>query len=154
MMADYAPDYVYVTYIKTTPKKVWDAITVPEFARAYWTYENVSDWKKGSEWSHRTREGKTMIHGTVEEARPPERLVFTWSAPGNEANASRLTFDIVKADGMVKLTVTHSQLREGSDMQKGISKGWPRVLSNLKSWLETGEAMIDDWAKYKEASDI
>jgi uncharacterized protein YndB with AHSA1/START domain len=153
-MTEFAPDYVYVTYIKSTPQKVWDAITVPEFARQYWTYENVSDWKKGSQWSHKTRDGKTMIHGTVEETRPPEKLVFSWSAPGNEANASRVSFDIAKAGGMVKLTVTHSRLKAGTDMAKNIAIGWPRVLSNLKSWLETGTAMVDDWAEYKQTIDV
>ena len=153
-MTDRAPDYVYVTYIKTTPKKVWDAITVPEFARQYWTYENVSDWKKGSPWEHRTRDGKTMLVGTVEETRPPEKLVITWSAPGNEANASRVTFDIAKAGEMVKLTVTHSQLRAGTDMAKNIAIGWPRVLSSLKSFLETGQPLVESWAEYKQTCDV
>jgi uncharacterized protein YndB with AHSA1/START domain len=90
----------------------------------------------------------------VEETRPPEKLVFTWSAPGNEANASRVSFDIAKAGDMVKLTVTHSELRAGTDMAKNIAIGWPRVLSSLKSWLETGKPLVESWAEYKQTIDV
>ena len=153
-MTEYAPDYVYVTYIRTTPKKVWDALTVPEFCRQYWTYSNISDWKVGSGWEHKADDGKVMIHGKVLESDPPKRLSYSWSAPGNEANASKVAFDIAEAGDMVKLTVTHSELRAGSEMAKGIAIGWPRVLSSLKSWLETGAPLVKSWSEYKNNLDI
>jgi uncharacterized protein YndB with AHSA1/START domain len=140
-MTDHAPDYVYVTYIKTTPKQVWDAITVPEFTRQYWRHANVSDWKKGSDWEHKTEDGKALIHGKVIESLPPKHLSMTWSQPGNEKNASTASFDIEVVGDMVRLTVTHSELIAGSDMARGIAIGWPRVLSSLKSLLETGVAL-------------
>jgi len=142
-MTDHAPNYVYVTYIKTTPKKVWDAITVPEFTRQYWRHANISDWKNGSVWEHKTTDGKVLVHGQVVQSVPPVNnkvghLSMTWAAPGNEKQASVASFDIEMVGDMVRLTVTHSELIAGSEMAQNIARGWPRVLSSLKSMLETG----------------
>jgi uncharacterized protein YndB with AHSA1/START domain len=141
-MTERAPDYIYVTYIKTTPKKVWDAITIPEFNRQYWMHTLASsDWQKGSDWTMKNAEGRVNIHGKVLESSPQKRLVISWSAPGNEKNASRAIFDIEGLGEMTKLTVTHTDLVAGTDMASGIAVGWPRVLSSLKSFLETGNAL-------------
>ena len=146
-------EFVYVTYIAAGAQKIWDAITKPEFARKYWEHENVSDWKPGSPWEHREAEGgRVRIVGKVVEFDPPRRLVMTWAAPadaGNPEAHSRVTFQLEPIDDMVKLTVTHDQLVSGSDMQKGIEKGWPRVLASLKTYLETGKP-LPTWAKAKE----
>lgn len=146
-MSDKSASFVYVTYIRTTPEKVFEAITLPEVTRRYWGHENVSEWRAGTDWQHvRTSDGsKVDIVGKVVESSPPDRLVITWSDPSNVGNAdeeSRVTLAIEKADGgMVKLVVSHDQLQPGSGMVKGISKGWPLVLSSLKSFLETGQGM-------------
>lgn len=135
---------VYTTYIKSTPEEVWRAITTPEFARQYWGgMVNVSDWKVGSQWKHEdTTEGNaTRLVGEVKESTPHERLVLTWSAPDNVENASTVTFDIIPVNGVVRLDVTHSNLVVDSTMHDGVSKGWPLVLSNLKTYLEGGEPM-------------
>ena len=138
-------EHVYVMYIDATPKRIFDAIVKPEFARQYWFHENVSDWKPGSSWEHRDGEsGKAKIVGKVVECDPPSRLVITWAASAEAADPnaySRVTFDIESMDGMAKLTVTHDQLVPGSSMEQGIHNGWPRVLSGLKSFLETGKAL-------------
>lgn len=138
-------EHVYVMYIDATPKRIFDAIVKPEFARQYWFHENVSDWKPGSPWEHRDLEtGAAKIVGKVVECDPPSRLVITWAAvaEAGDANAtSRVTFAIEPVDGMVKLTVTHDQLIPGSSMEKGITNGWPRVLSGLKTFVETGKAL-------------
>jgi uncharacterized protein YndB with AHSA1/START domain len=143
-------EHVYVMYIAATPKRIFDAIVKPEFTRQYWGHENVSDWKPGSGWEHRDGEsGKVKLVGKVVECDPPRRLVITWANPVDAANASaysRVTFDLESIDEMVKLTVTHDQLVPGSDMEKGITQGWPRVLSSLKSFLETGKP-LPTWAK-------
>jgi len=134
--------FVYVTYIYTTPQKVWDAITKPEFARRYWLHYNVSDWKKGSRWEHQNGDdsGKVMIDGTVLESDPPRKLVITWTRPDHSKEASRVTFDIDDYNkGLVCLTVTHDQLEHDPAMAVSVSGGWPKVLSNLKSLLETGK---------------
>ena len=138
------PSYVYVTYIHATPEKIWAAITDREISRQYW-HANVSDWKIGSRWEHQNRDGsnQVFIAGTVVESEPPRRLVISWADPGNLANpekVSRVTFVIEPhKEGVARLTVTHEDLEAGSDMEKGITRGWPLVLSSLKSWLETGK---------------
>lgn len=147
--------FVYVTYIRATPEKVFEAITRPDVARRYWGHENVSDWVPGSDWQHvRAAEPRTVeLVGKVIESVPPSRLVISWanaSQAQDPASYSRVTFDIVPYDGMVRLTVTHDDLVAGSGMANGVQKGWPIVLSSLKSLLETGQG-IDVFAKPKSA---
>jgi len=134
--------FVYVTYIYTTPQKVWDAITRPEFARKYWLHYNVSDWKDGSRWEHQKGDdsGTVMIDGTVLESDPPHKLVMTWTRPDRSKEPSRVIFDIAEYNaGLVCLTVTHDRLEHDPAMAASISGGWPKVLSNLKSLLENGK---------------
>jgi uncharacterized protein YndB with AHSA1/START domain len=143
--------FVYVTYIRSTPEQVFEAISQPDVARRYWGHENISDWKPGSDWQHvRANEQRTVnIVGKVVEVIPPTRLVMTWASPSradDPAAYSRVTFDIAPYDGMVRLTVSHDELEAGSGMAKGIQQGWPIVLSSLKSLLETGQG-IDVFAK-------
>jgi uncharacterized protein YndB with AHSA1/START domain len=147
--------FVYVTYMRSTPEKVFEAITKPEIARRYWGHENLSDWKPGSKWEHvRANEQRTVeLVGKVVEVARPTRLVITWASASKAADPdsySRVSFDIAAYDEMVRLTVTHDELEAGSAMAKGIQQGWPIVLSSLKSLLETGEG-IDVFAKPKAA---
>lgn len=147
--------FVYVTFIASTPEKVFQAITRPEVAARYWGHENVSDWQPGSRWDHvRANDGRAVnISGRVVENTPPRRLVISWSSPekfDDAASHSRVTFDVLPYDGMVRLTVTHDELEAGSAMAAGISKGWPIVLSSLKSYLETGRP-LDVFARPGEA---
>ena len=148
--------FVYVTYIRSTPEKVFEAITKPEIARRYWGHENVSDWKPGSTWEHvRANEQRTVqIVGKVVEIAPPTRLVISWANPAQAADpdsVSRVSFDVAVYEDMVRLTVTHDELEAGGGMAKGIQQGWPIVLSSLKSLLETGQG-IDVFAKPKTGS--
>jgi uncharacterized protein YndB with AHSA1/START domain len=147
--------FVYVTYILSTPEKVFEAITKPEIARAYWGHENVSDWKVGSEWRHIRADEKRDIQlvGKVIESAPPKRLVISWaneSQKDDPTKTSRVTFDVEPQGEMVRLTVSHDELEAGGGMEKGIRRGWPLVLSSLKSFLETGRA-IDILALPKSA---
>ena len=147
--------YVYVTYIAATPEKVFEAITKPDLARRYWGHENVSDWTPGSDWQHvRANDERTVeLVGKVVETSPPTRLVITWANASQAADPdaySRVTFDIEPYDDMVRLTVRHDELQAGSGMANGIQKGWPIVLSSLKSFLETGRG-LDVFAKPKAA---
>jgi len=139
------PSFVYITYIRATPEKVWSAITVPEMAAQYWgCHRNVSDWKVGSQWEHQRTDGTDTVDivGTVIENKRPRRLVITWASPSGAADPekmSRVVFEIEPhKDDTVRLTVTHNELELDSEMLRGITKGWPLVLSALKSWLETG----------------
>lgn len=135
--------FLYVTYIRSTKEKVWDALINPEVTQHYWNHHNVSDWKPGSVWNHqRCDEAKTIdITGKVIETSPPHRLIISWADPKDTSRFSRVTFEIEPLGDDVKLTVTHDELEPGSNMLRGISRGWPMVLSSLKTLLETGKAI-------------
>ena len=136
------PKFVYTTYIRSTPKKVWEAIIKPEFTRQYWGgMANVSDWKVGSKWEHLSKENEPWIIGEVVECVPAERLVLTWVDPENPKDVSRVTMEIDKMDDMVSLKVIHDKFKTRSKMQEKVSRGWPLVLSSLKSFLETGKGL-------------
>jgi len=138
------PKLVYATYIRTTPKKLWAAITKPEFTRQYWAgLANVSDWKEGSPWQHVTKAKppEVYITGKVLECIPPKRLVLSWTDPDDLADKSRVTFEIEAIEDLVCLTVTHGNFKAGSSMVGKVSWGWPRVLSSMKSFLETGKGL-------------
>ncbi len=148
------PSFVYVTYIATTPEKLWQALVDTDVMRQYWfgsagcARVNVSDWKPGSKWEHqRVDETRTVdVVGRVVENNPPHRLVITWARPTeaeDESKHSRVTFDVeLQPDGFVRLIVTHAGLEHDPKMLESISGGWPKVLSNLKTLLETGRAVL------------
>src|SRR5262249_55430431 len=96
------PTFVYVTFIESTPERVWEALTDAEQSGRYWGHSNVSDWARGSQWEHQRIDGSGIadVVGVVEDATPPTRLVTTWSAPDGPPphGPSRVTFDI-QADG-------------------------------------------------------
>jgi uncharacterized protein YndB with AHSA1/START domain len=147
--------FVYVTYIRSTPEKVFEAITKPDVARRYWGHENLSDWNPGSKWEHvrANDERAIQVVGKVVEVSPPTRLVMTWASPSqasDPASYSRVTFETEEYEDMVRLTVTHDELEADGGMANGVKKGWPAVLSSLKSFLETGRG-IDVFAKPKAA---
>jgi uncharacterized protein YndB with AHSA1/START domain len=142
------PQFVYVTYITTTPEKLWHALRDTQMTRQYWGNRiNASDWKVGSRWEHRDADDKSLVDvvGKVVESDPPRRLVLSWAMPADEARPaahSRVTFEIQQVGDAVRLTVTHEGFEPGSDMLRRISNGWPVVLSSLKSLLESGKPMI------------
>jgi uncharacterized protein YndB with AHSA1/START domain len=135
------PQFVYVTYIRSTPDKVWAALTDESMTRQYWAHRNVSDWKVGSEWHHVRCDAAaaTDLVGVVLESAPPHRLVVSWASPRHPEQVSRVIFAIEPhSEDSVRLTVSHGDLEPGSEMEAGITVGWPLVLSSLKSFLETG----------------
>ena len=140
--------FVYVTYIATTPQRVWDALIQGELTRQYWKHENISDWKVGSKWQHVADDGKRTVKlvGEVLESVPNKRLAMTWgevAAAADKSKHSRVAIDIETVGDMVRLTVTHEELTPA--MRQKIAQGWPRVLSSLKSFLETGRP-LNTWA--------
>jgi uncharacterized protein YndB with AHSA1/START domain len=136
--------FVYVTYIATAPEKVWQALLDGELTRQYWGHENVSDWTPGADWKLVADDGKRTVHvvGKVLESIPNKRFALTWADPvdvPDPSKHSRLAIDIEIVGDMTRVTVTHDQLTP--DMQRKITNGWPRVLSSLKSFLETGRPL-------------
>ena len=145
------PKFVYVTYIRSTPEKVWQALTDQQIIRKFWFGMAAEcDWKPGSPWRLKFEDGRTADSGEVLEAGPPKRLVLKWRnefKPELRAEGySRCTMEIELADyypdfggKAVKLTITHELEGEGVKLIEAVSGGWPKVLSNLKSLLETGD---------------
>jgi uncharacterized protein YndB with AHSA1/START domain len=137
--------FVYVTYIRTTPDKLWEALTNPEFNRKYWfgTWQD-SAWTVGSSWRLTSSDGRIWDAGEVLEVDPPKHLVLKWRHQArpelHEEGFSRATFDLEPMDDLVKLTVVHEIDRQGSKFIAAVSDGWPKILSSLKSLLETGVA--------------
>ena len=144
------PQFVYVTYIAASPKKLWNALIDPEMTTKYWQHVNASDWKPGSHWEHRrgNKEGPLDMVGKVIESSPPRRLVLTWAFPADKAREkkhSRVTIEIEPFRKVSRLTVTHSDLEPDSEMLDGITEGWPKVLSSLKSLMEGDRPLPTLW---------
>ncbi|HML28947.1 MAG TPA: SRPBCC family protein [Hyphomicrobium sp.] len=144
--------FVYVTYIRTTPEKLWEALRKPEFTRVYWSgVTQESDWKKGAAWKMIFADGTVGDAGEVVEIDPPRRLVLRWRnefRPELKAEGYSLcTMEIEEGPGAVKLTIVHEIDQPKSKFIEAVSGGWPKVLASLKSLLETGEALPSVVAK-------
>jgi uncharacterized protein YndB with AHSA1/START domain len=139
--------YVYVTFIRTTPEALWAALTDPEIMVRYWFgMGQESAWTAGSSWRMHRANGETTDAGEILEADPPRRLSIRWRnefRPELNAEGEALcVYDLEPVEGAVKLTVTHTIDRAPSKFIEAVSGGWPRILSNLKSLLETGEVVL------------
>ncbi len=141
--------FIYATFIRTTPQKLWEALTAPQFARKYWFGTTVEcSWKKGSPWKLVGADGSVTDTGEILEIDPPRRMVIRWRnewSPELKAEGpSRCTIELEPAGPAVKLTITHEIDRPESRLITAVSGGWPAVISNLKSLLETGEVAITE----------
>jgi uncharacterized protein YndB with AHSA1/START domain/DNA-binding transcriptional ArsR family regulator len=153
------PSFVYTTYIQTTPERLWQGLTDPAFTDRYWGLTFETDWKPGSTMTW-TQFGVTIAdpEQVVLEAEPYRRLSYSWHtftpeladaldvAEEKQARIaaeqrSKVTFEIEEVDEIVKLTVLHDGFEPASVMATMVSQGWPKVLSNLKTLLETGEPL-------------
>jgi DNA-binding transcriptional ArsR family regulator len=154
--------FVYTTYINATPELLWKGLTDPAFTKRYWSIELVTDWKVGSPivWEHH---GVTIAdpEQRVLEADPFRRLAYTWHSFTPELakvvgmdeqrraelaaeTRSQVTFDIEPVDDICKLTVMHEFFEPDSITSTLVSEGWPRVLSELKTLIETGDLLTGD----------
>ena len=141
--------FVYVTYIRTSAEKLWAALLQPQFTRQYWFgMDMVSDWQVGSSWQLRFADGRIADTGEVLEVDPPRRLVLRWRnefRPELKAEGpAQCTFELEPSGEIVKLTITHSSEHPNSRVIVAVSGGWPKILSNLKSLLETGKPMMTE----------
>jgi uncharacterized protein YndB with AHSA1/START domain/DNA-binding transcriptional ArsR family regulator len=154
------PSFVYTTYIRTTPEQLWAALTEPEFTEQYWGMSLESDWKVGSTVSF-VHDGVAVDdpEQVVLEADPPRRLAYTWHTFSPEWAASwgvsdefreqvaaeprsKVTFELEPVDDLVKLTIVHDGFEPGSTVLESISGGWPRILADLKTLLESDAAVV------------
>lgn len=139
------PQFVYVTYIETTPEKLWQALTSSEFTRQYWFGTEVrSDWKVGSPFAL-SLDGEVTDSGEILEADPPRRLSYSFKHHKYEElrhePISRIVFTLEHFGPVVRLTVLHDGFIEGGKYLGAVSNGWPAILSQLKSLLETGKPL-------------
>jgi uncharacterized protein YndB with AHSA1/START domain len=147
--------FVYVSYIRVTPEKLWQAITTPEIIAQYRFGMIVeSDWRVGSAWKM-FADGHLMDSGEILESAPPRRLVLSWrsdwSAEFKAEGTSTCVFEIEPTPPSVKLTLTHSSERPSSRFIAAVADGWPMVISNLKSLLETGEVALTYHRRHQDS---
>ena len=144
-MAD--SSFIYVTYIRTTPEQLWHALTTPEFMSQYWLGATAeAEWRKGGAWKLVFPDGRVADQGEIVEFEPLQRLAIKWrnefKPEFKEEGWSQCVMELEPQDEAVKLTVTHVMEREGSGFIGAVSNGWPKILSNLKSLLETGQVVL------------
>jgi uncharacterized protein YndB with AHSA1/START domain len=148
------PEFIYVTYIETTPEKLWQALTDGDFTERYWFGVRLkSNWKAGSSFEMVRSDGTVSDAGKVIEYDPPRRLAYTFVNVSDEYKGelpALATFVIEPLGKLVKLTLTHEGFAEDSKFFLGISKGWPAILSGLKSLLETGKPLEIPYAAMKK----
>jgi len=142
--------FIYVMYIRTTPERLWSALTEDaEFMQQYWFGVHCeSAWKPGSPWQMLYADGRVIDSGAIVEADPPRRLVIRWRNQINpEFNAegdSICTMELEPIDKAAKLSITHTIEREASKLIGATSFFWPQILCNLKSLVETGSVVLTE----------
>src|SRR5262249_736965 len=142
--------FTYVTHINTTPEKLWEALTKPEFTQQYWGGLRIqSDWTTGASIKLLKPDGSIDLKGEVLQAEPPRVLSYTFQSRDNDGSAiespTRVVFEITASFGVTKLTVTHDNFAPDSKMFLQISNGWQAILSSLKTLLETGKPLPFTW---------
>ena len=141
--------FVYTTYIRPTPEKLWSALTDPEQMKEYWLGMHLkTDWTPGAEWQMLFPDGRVADSGEILELDPPKRIVLRWRnefRPELKAEGFALcTMELKAVGAAVKLTITHTMERADSQFIQAVSGGWPKILSNLKSLLETGQVVFKE----------
>jgi uncharacterized protein YndB with AHSA1/START domain len=140
--------FVYVTYIRATPEKVWDALLDPEFNKQYWFGAHMqSEWKKGAAWKIVLGDGRVADSGEIVEIEKPRKIVIKWRnefMPELKAEGwAQCTIELEPAADTVKLSILHEIGKDNSKLIQAVSGGWPKIMSGLKSLLETGKALGD-----------
>jgi uncharacterized protein YndB with AHSA1/START domain len=144
------PAFVYVLHINTTPEKLWEALTNPEFTRKYWGGRRVqSDWTVGASIKHLKPDGTIDLQGEVLQSDPPRLLACTFLSHAKDGSLrgspTKVTFEITTAFGVTKLSITHEGFEPGSPLLQEISQGWQAILCSLKTLLETGKPLPFTW---------
>jgi uncharacterized protein YndB with AHSA1/START domain len=140
--------FIYVTYIKTTPEKLWEALTTPEFSTRYWLGARLeADWRPGGAWTLTLPDGRRADEGEVVAFEPRSKLALRWrhvmTPELTDEGWTLCTMELEPQDEAVKLTITHTSPKESSKLIHAVSGGWPKILSNLKSLLESGQIVME-----------
>jgi uncharacterized protein YndB with AHSA1/START domain len=139
------PKFVYVTYIAASPEKVWQALTDPDVTEKYWFgFRVAANGKAGERMTATDPKGKVAHHDPIIESDPPRRLSYAWQPLYKDLQGerpSRVTFELMPLKDQTRLTIIHDEFDEGSKIFGLISKGWPAVLSSMKSFIETGRGL-------------
>ncbi len=146
-MSEATSRFSYVTYIATTPEDLWTALTRPDQVEKSWFGARFeTDWKVGSPWRLVFADGRMADSGEVVEFTPERRLELTWQnqveADLSAEGYSHCVLELTQQGAVVRLALEHWMDRANSRLIAGISNGWPQILSNTKSLLETGKAII------------
>ncbi len=141
--------FVYVIYIRTTREKLWSALTDTEYMKQYWFGTRCeSQWTAGSSWRMVWLDGTVADTGEIVESEPPRRLVIRWQHQAKpELNAegnSLCTIELEPFATAIRLSINHSIERDPSKFIEAVSGGWPKIMSNLKSLLETGSIAVQE----------
>lgn len=140
-------DFVYVSYIRASQEKIWEALTSAEFTRQYWFGIAVtSDWKVGSPMTYVTKDGETVVDGKVLKVDRPKLLCYTFHETFGESSKeppTKVTIELEPEAGTqtVRVTITHTDFITNSKHKPSISQGWPAVLCSLKTLLEAGVSL-------------
>lgn len=143
------PKFVYVTYIAAPPERVWQALTKPDISEQYWFgYRVQADGGTGGRMTAISPRGKQAHDDPILESDPPRKLVYAWRPLYKDMQGerpSRVSFELEPFKDQTRLTVIHDEFDDGSKIFGMISKGWPAVLSSLKTFLETGKGLQPSW---------
>ncbi len=148
------PKFVYVTYIASTPEQVWQALVDPDMTEKYWFgYRVAANGKVGDHMTAVSPAGKLAHRDPILESDPPRRLVYGWKPLYEDMpdeRPSRVTFELARFKSQTRLTVIHDEFDDGSKIFDMIGKGWPAVLSSMKSFLETGRGLEASWSEAEQ----
>jgi len=149
------PEFVYVIYIASTPEQVFKALTDEKMSEQYWVGNRVvSDWTIGAPFALKLKREAKDVTGKVLEYDPPRRLAYLFHPQHDGMDGeppSRVTFELEQQKDQVKLTIVHDTFEPGSKAFESVSRGWPLVLSSLKSYLETGRVLHAPWYEAESA---
>lgn len=142
-------EFVYVTFIRTTPEKLWSALTDPTQMKEYWFgMQFQTEWRKGAQWQMIFPDGRVADTGEILELDRPKRIQLRWRnefKPELKAEGFALcTIELERYGDAVRLSIAHSIERADSKFIQAVSGGWPKILSNLKSLLETGQVALTE----------
>lgn len=142
-------EFVYVTFIRTTPEKLWSALTDPSQMKEYWFgMQFQTEWRKGAQWQMIFPDGRVADTGEILELDRPKRIQLRWRnefKPELKAEGFALcTIELERYGDAVRLSIAHSIERADSKFIQAVSGGWPKILSNLKSLLETGQVALTE----------